>query len=68
MTLPLAGRAAKARIEAFLARDPQPELARMHIVRGLADLDGKRAPDFVDAYIRFGPRRRRVNYYYLTVT
>ena len=27
-----------ARVEAFLARDPEPELARMHVVRTLADV------------------------------
>ncbi len=47
MRLPLSAEAAKARIEAFLALDAKPELARMHIARSLADLDPARSPSFV---------------------
>ncbi len=52
MALPLQADEAKARIEAFLARDPKAELARMHIVRDAGDLDPERTPGFVLAYIR----------------
>jgi 8-oxo-dGTP pyrophosphatase MutT (NUDIX family) len=40
-----------ARIHAFLARDPQPELARMHVVRSLADITPA-MPAFVVTYLR----------------
>jgi len=60
MTLPTSGDEAKARIEAFLARDALPELARMHIVRRESDIDEARMPIFVSAYLRAalegGPR------------
>ena len=52
MTLPLSADKAKARIEAFLARDALPELARMHIVRRASDIDEARMPVFVSAYLR----------------
>ncbi len=52
MTLPLLADEAKARIDAFLARDPHAELSRMHIVRRPDDIDPERTPDFVAAYIR----------------
>lgn len=52
MTLPLLADEAKARIDAFLARDPHAELSRMHIVRRPDDIDPGRTPDFVAAYIR----------------
>ena len=52
MVLPLAAEAAAARIEAWLARDPQAEFSRMHIVRASADIDDERTPPFVAAYIR----------------
>ncbi len=51
MRLPLPAEAAKARIDAFLARDPNSELKRMHIVRRRNDIDRKRIPDFVVAYL-----------------
>ena len=43
---------AKARIEAFLARETQPELARMHIVRAHSDIDEARVPPFIAEYLR----------------
>ena len=43
---------AKARIDAFLARDPMAELARMDVVRRPEDIDEKRTPAFVAAYLR----------------
>jgi 8-oxo-dGTP pyrophosphatase MutT (NUDIX family) len=51
MTLPLAAEEAKARIDAFLERDPNAELSRMHIVRRPDDIDRTRARDFVVAYL-----------------
>ncbi len=51
MTLPLPAEEAKARIDAFLAGDPNSEFARMHIVRGLNDVDRARTPSFVVAYL-----------------
>ena len=52
MTLPLTSEAARARIDAWLARDPEAEFSRMHIVRASADIDDQRTPPFVAAYIR----------------
>lgn len=51
MRLNFEAEAAKARIEAFLARETKPELKRMHIVRSLADLEGKSTPDFMRAFL-----------------
>ncbi len=51
MALPIGAEEAKARIDAFLARDPQAELSRMHIVRRAGDVDPARTPDFVAAYL-----------------
>ncbi len=39
-------------VQAWLAREPQPELARMHIVRGEADILPA-MPDFVVDYLRY---------------
>ena len=52
MTLLLSADQAKARIDAFLALDPQSELARMHVVRRAGDIDEARTPAFVSAYLR----------------
>jgi len=51
MTLPLPAEEAKARIDAFLALDPNAELTRMHIVRRPGDIDRERTPDFVVTYL-----------------
>jgi 8-oxo-dGTP pyrophosphatase MutT (NUDIX family) len=51
ITLALAAEEAKARIDAFLARDPNSELTRMHIVRRPDDINRARTPDFVVAYL-----------------
>jgi 8-oxo-dGTP pyrophosphatase MutT (NUDIX family) len=51
ITLPLSAEAVRARIDAFLARDPNSELRRMHIVRRRNDIDRERTPDFVVAYL-----------------
>jgi 8-oxo-dGTP pyrophosphatase MutT (NUDIX family) len=52
MTLPLAASEAQARIEAFLALDPRPELARIHVVRTPDDIDPGRTPKYVADYLR----------------
>ncbi len=52
MTLPVVADEAKARIEAFLARDPLSELTRMHIVRAAGDIDAARTPTLVVVYLR----------------
>jgi 8-oxo-dGTP pyrophosphatase MutT (NUDIX family) len=44
--------ALKARIEAYLARDAKPELARMHVVRSSPDLNEKRMPRFIVDFLR----------------
>ncbi|MGO8798429.1 MAG: NUDIX hydrolase [Roseiarcus sp.] len=44
--------AAKARVEAFLAKDPGAELRRLHIVRRARDLDAINCPRFVADFIR----------------
>jgi len=46
----LAGEAVRARIEANLAAQRQPELAAIHLVRGTADL-GPAMPRFITAFI-----------------
>jgi 8-oxo-dGTP pyrophosphatase MutT (NUDIX family) len=43
----------KRRIEDFLAHDPEPELARIHVVRTLDDLAALNASPFAALYIRF---------------
>jgi hypothetical protein len=52
MTLAIPADEAKARIDAFLARDPLAELTRMHVVRGAEDIDERRTPIHVAAYLR----------------
>ncbi len=52
MTLSIVADEAKARIEAFLARDPHAELTRIHVVRSPDDIDEARTPAFVAAYLR----------------
>jgi hypothetical protein len=46
-------------ISAFLARDPDPELARMHVVRSEADIPAARMPRFQQAYLRYEFARDR---------
>jgi len=43
----------KARIEAFLAADPEAELSTMRVVRGPADVDRDRTPGFVVDFFDF---------------
>jgi 8-oxo-dGTP pyrophosphatase MutT (NUDIX family) len=52
MTLAIPAAEAKARIDAFLERDPHAELSRIHVVAGPGDIDEDRTPDFVAAYLR----------------
>ena len=40
-----------AQVEAFLARDEEPELAGLRIVRSMADLDRLRVPEFTRVYL-----------------
>jgi 8-oxo-dGTP pyrophosphatase MutT (NUDIX family) len=42
-----------ARGAAFIASEKQPELARLIAVRSIADLDERRMPDFIQAYLRY---------------
>ena len=58
MTFPLPAARLKARIEAFLARDPLAEFARMHIVRDPEDIDEERVPSFVADYLRYAFAQR----------
>ena len=51
MTLRVAAEAARAQIDSYLARDPDSELTRMHIVRRADDIDRVRTPDVVIAYL-----------------
>ena len=52
MALDAPAEEAKARIDAFLARDPYAEFSRIHIVRNPRDIDDKRTPGFVAAFLR----------------
>ena len=50
LRIDMTGEALRARIEANLAREQQPELARIHLVRGLSDLTST-MPNYVTAYL-----------------
>ena len=52
MTLPVPAEEAKAWIHAFLAREPLAELTCMHVVRGAKDIEQKRTPAYIAAYLR----------------
>jgi hypothetical protein len=52
MVSPLASGDLARRIEAFLASETEPELARMHVVRSLDDVPADRMPPFQLAYLR----------------
>ena len=52
MTLPVPSAQVKARIQAYLAEDAHSEFARMHVIRDPDDIDDKRVPTFVAAYLR----------------
>ena len=47
----------RARIRAFLARQREPELADVRIVRSLADLDEAAMPAYLKAFLRWALRR-----------
>ena len=51
MRLAVAGEAARARIDAALAADPDAEFSRMHLVRGEGDFS-PRMPEFVRDFLR----------------
>jgi 8-oxo-dGTP pyrophosphatase MutT (NUDIX family) len=53
MRLAITAEEAKARIDGFLAKDPKPELSRMHIARGPDDLDPARALPFVRDFLTY---------------
>ncbi|MBW7970489.1 NUDIX hydrolase [Bradyrhizobium sp. BR 10289] len=50
INLDMPGEAARARIEANLAREAEPELSAIHLVRGLSDLTAS-MPRFVTAFV-----------------
>ncbi len=50
--LDLSAGQACARVEKFIAADPDPELARLHAVRGAADIDAERMPGFIQTFLR----------------
>ncbi len=52
MTFPAPAATLKARIDAYLARDPHAEFLRMHVIPGPRDIDETRVPIFVAAYLR----------------
>jgi 8-oxo-dGTP pyrophosphatase MutT (NUDIX family) len=60
MTLAVPAVRAKARIDAYLARDPHAEFSRMHVVRSPSDIDNERVPVFVAAYLRDAFAQRSV--------
>jgi len=60
MRLAVTADAAKARIDAFLASDPEPEFTRMHVVRGLDDIDPARTPEFVREFLSWAFAQRPV--------
>ena len=47
-----------ADIDAFLASEREPELARMHIARAPGDLDPARAPAFVRDFLDYAFAQR----------
>jgi 8-oxo-dGTP pyrophosphatase MutT (NUDIX family) len=52
MRIDMAASQARTRIEAFLARETEPELARMHVVGTVSDIDASRSPAFIVDYLR----------------
>ena len=53
MALKVSADEGKRRIDDFLARDAEPELARIHVVRTLDDLGGLNVSPFAALYIRY---------------
>jgi hypothetical protein len=60
MRLAVSAARVKARIDAFLARDPHSEFSSMHIVRSAYDIDETRVPIFVAEYLRSAFAQRSV--------
>ena len=58
MRLSAPAEAIKARVDAFLADDPDAELTRVHIVRGPEDIDEKRTPRFVVDFLEYAFAQR----------
>lgn len=52
MTLAVPAERARARVQAFLARDLLAEFTRMQVIRSAEDIDEARTPIFVAAYLR----------------
>jgi hypothetical protein len=52
MTLALSAEEAKSKIESLLPQGEHAEFSRIHIVRKASDIDERRTPAFVAAYIR----------------
>ena len=52
LRLDLSAAEACARVDAFIAADPDPELARLHAVHGVADIDPANMPVFIQTYLR----------------
>ncbi len=50
--LDLSAEEACARTEKFITSDPDPELARLHAVRGWEDIDAVRMPGFIQTFLR----------------
>ena len=53
MALNMPAHEAKRRIDEFLARDPEPELSRIHVVRTLDELAALNPSPFAALYIRY---------------
>jgi 8-oxo-dGTP pyrophosphatase MutT (NUDIX family) len=53
---PLLADEIRARVLAFLAREPRPELSDIRLVRSPADIDPEAMPPFMQAYLRYALR------------
>ncbi len=60
MRLAAPAEAIKARVDAFLADDPDAELAAMHIVRGPEDIDETHSPRFIVDFLEYAFAQRSV--------
>jgi 8-oxo-dGTP pyrophosphatase MutT (NUDIX family) len=50
--LALTAHEAFLRVEKFIAADPEAELARLHVARGVKDIDAERMPKFTQVFLR----------------
>ena len=50
--MPLTAEEAFSRVERYIAEDPEAELARLYVVRGVADIDAERMPGFTQVFLR----------------